>query len=150
MAVPRAVFNQLNVVSGDVGAAVAFYKLLGVDIAPTVPGWETFDAHHRNAMTTEGGAEFELDSTVFAPHFNAGWPAGRAGVIIGFRVLERADVDAAYVRLVEAGHRGMQPPFDAFWGARYAIVEDPDGNAVGVMSEMDRARRTAAPDPATF
>ena len=26
--------------------------------------------------------------------------------------------------------QGLQPPFDAFWGARYAIVEDPDGNPV--------------------
>ena len=26
------------------------------------------------------------------------------------------------------------PPFDAFWAARYAVVADPDGNDVGLMS----------------
>jgi hypothetical protein len=38
-----------------------------------------------------------------------------------------------------------QPPFDAFWGARYAIVEDPDGNHIGLMSPSDPALRTAPP-----
>ncbi len=31
-----------------------------------------------------------------------------------------------YAELTSAGYRGRQPPFDAFWGARYAIVADPD------------------------
>ena len=43
-------------------------------------------------------------------------------------------------RLIAAGHTALQPPYDAFWGARYAIVEDPDGNAVGLMGPIDRAR----------
>jgi len=30
--------------------------------------------------------------------------------------------------------------------ANYAIVEDPDGNHVGVMSASDPARRTVPPD----
>jgi len=39
----------------------------------------------------------------------------------------------------------LQPPFDAFWGARYAIVEDPDGNVIGFQSPSDPERRTAPP-----
>jgi hypothetical protein len=42
--------------------------------------------------------------------------------------------------------RGRQPPFDAFWGARYAIVADPDGNDVGLMSPIDESRRTWPPE----
>ena len=30
-------------------------------------------------------------------------------------------------------------PIDAFWGARYAIVDDPDGNHVGIMGPQDRS-----------
>ena len=44
-----------------------------------------------------------------------------------------------YADLTGAGYRGQQPPYDAFWGARYAVVEDPDGNAVGLMSPSDPA-----------
>ena len=67
--------------------------------------------------------------------------------MIGFRVERRETVDAIYADLVAHGAVGQQPPWDAFWGARYAVVEDPDGNAVGIMSAMDPARRSPAPDP---
>jgi len=50
--------------------------------------------------------------------------------------------------LVEHGAVGQQPPWDAFWGARYAVVEDPDGNAVGIMSAIDPDRRGPAPGDA--
>jgi predicted enzyme related to lactoylglutathione lyase len=39
-----------------------------------------------------------------------------------------------------------QPPYDTFCGARYAILLDPDGNYVGLMSPPDPARRSAPPD----
>ena len=41
----------------------------------------------------------------------------------------------------------QQEPYDAFWGARYAVVSDPDGNAVGIMSPVDAARRYEGPSP---
>lgn len=43
--------------------------------------------------------------------------------------------------LVAAGHRGRLEPYDAFFGARYAMVDDPDGHAIGLMSPIDAARK---------
>ena len=48
-----------------------------------------------------------------------------------FRVPTREAVDALYEELVAAGAPSHLAPFDAFWGARYAVVLDPDGNQVG-------------------
>jgi predicted enzyme related to lactoylglutathione lyase len=59
------------------------------------------------------------------------------------------DTDAAF----PIHHRAAQVPggvdlhFDSTEFARYAIVEDPDGNAVGVMSPVDPARRSDAGFP---
>jgi uncharacterized glyoxalase superfamily protein PhnB len=50
-------------------------------------------------------------------------------------------VDEIYADLVGAGYLGQQEPVDASWGARFAVVEDPDGNAVGLMSPVDAQRR---------
>jgi uncharacterized glyoxalase superfamily protein PhnB len=69
-------------------------------------------------------------------------------VVLGFRLASRESVDALYEELTGAGYRGAQPPYDAFWGARYAIVADPDGNSVGIMSPSDPERRSAATPPA--
>ena len=36
--------------------------------------------------------------------------------------------------------------FGAFWGSRFATVDDPDGNHIGIMSAEEPTRRTAPPD----
>jgi len=139
----RAVLDQLNIVVRDMDASVDFYRRLGIAIPETLPEWQR---HHRTAEM-DGDVDLDLDSAAFTPQWNAGWPAAQAGVVVGFRVASREDVDALYAELTEAGHKGQQPPYDAFWGARYAIVEDPSGNAVGLMSPVDPERRTRPPAP---
>jgi uncharacterized glyoxalase superfamily protein PhnB len=62
--------------------------------------------------------------------------------VLGFKVVSRERVDEIYAGLVAAGYRRQQRPYDAFWGARYAVIEDPDGNAVGIMSPVDPNRRS--------
>ena len=140
-----AVLDQLNIVVRDMDAAVDFYRRLGIEIPETLPEWQT---HHRTAATG-GEVSLELDSTAFTPQWDRGWPASQPGVVVGFRVATREDVDDLYEELTGAGHVGQQAPYDTFWGARYAIVEDPSGNAVGLMSPIDPARRTRpSPPPA--
>ncbi|RZQ65973.1 VOC family protein [Amycolatopsis suaedae] len=39
-----------------------------------------------------------------------------------------ADVDAVFAAAVEAGAKALMEPQDAFWGDRYAMVEDPFGH----------------------
>jgi catechol 2,3-dioxygenase-like lactoylglutathione lyase family enzyme len=129
--------DQVNLVVSDMGATVAFYSRLGLTIPDTDAD---FQAHHRSARLP-GGVDLDFDSTEFARHWDKGWTAG-AGVVVGFKVASREQVDAVYSDLTGAGYRGQQEPYDAFWGARYAVVEDPDGNPVGIMSPSDPARRS--------
>ena len=147
----RPVLNQVNIVSRDPDTSVAFYRRLGVDI-PDGNVWRTASgAHHINANEPDapGHIHLDIDSTAFAQRWNAGWSgrtdlAGR--VVVGFGVPTRDDVDAIYRDMIGAGHRGLQPPVDAFWGARYAIIEDPDGIAVGLMSPIEAARKSPPPE----
>ncbi len=143
MVEPRVTLDQLNVVVEDMERAVDFYRRLGLEVPDTLPAWQK---HHRTADQV-GAIDLDLDSVRFAKQWNAGWPEGASGVVVGFRVRSREDVDALYDELTGAGHPGQQPPYDAFWGARYAIVEDPSGNAVGLMSPVDPARRRPPPQP---
>ena len=59
----------------------------------------------------------------------------------------REAVDALVDSLVAEGVAVQQEPYDAFWGARYAVVSDPDGNGVGIMSPIDPAQRRDEPAP---
>ncbi|HEY3981351.1 MAG TPA: VOC family protein [Streptosporangiaceae bacterium] len=130
-------FDQLNLVVSDMEATVTFYRRLGLDIPDTDPD---FQDHHRSARLP-GGLDLDFDSAEFARRWDAGLKSARA--VVGFRVPSRERVDSLYADLTGAGYAGQQPPFDAFWGARYAVVEDPDGNPVGIMSPADPARRSA-------
>lgn len=139
-------FDQLNLISDDLDATVCFYRQLGVDLHEpfrTAAG-EPFHTSNR----AEDSGLFEVDSPAFARSWNRGWKgepdlAGR--VVVGLRLADRASVDRLYAEITAAGQKGLQPPFDAFWGARYAIVEDPNGVAVGLMSPADQAHRSPRP-----
>lgn len=132
--------DQINIVVHDMEAMSAFYERLGVPIRSGLAEWAP---HHRNTGAMDG-IDIDLDSEQFAAAWNEGWPGGH-GVVLGFRVDSREEVDRVYEDLTAAGYASQQPPYDAFWGARYAVVADPDGNAVGLMSPSDDGRRTRPP-----
>jgi uncharacterized glyoxalase superfamily protein PhnB len=138
-------FSQISLVVGDMEASLAFYRRLGLGI-PQGAIWATRSGAHHAKADGEAGVDLEFDSHRMARAYNAGFAAERGRVVIGVALESREAVDALWTSLLEEGAQGLQPPFDAFWGARYAIIEDPDGNPVGLMSPIDPARRSAPPD----
>ncbi|HEY5886196.1 MAG TPA: VOC family protein [Acidimicrobiales bacterium] len=134
----RARFNQVNIVVSDMARSVAFYELLGADVADIVVPWAD---HHRELTSTDPEPTVELDSSTSASNWAAGWVPERTGVVLGFGVEDDDDVDTLVAAVEAAGHPVLQPPHDAFFGSRYAVVEDPDGNAVGLMGPRRVDRR---------
>ncbi|MFP3906942.1 MAG: hypothetical protein ACLFRV_12245 [Acidimicrobiales bacterium] len=151
MSGPRV--DQVNVVVGDVVGAAQFLADLGVDLPAAPEGWE---AHHRSiptATSLHGGHDLvepafgiDLDSNAFARWWGALAPSF-SGVVVDLRVDERSEVDHLYERAISIGGTALKDPYDAFWGARFAVIEGPGPIAVGIMSVPDAAHRTAPPDP---
>lgn len=137
--------DQLNLVVREVAASRAFYSRLGLDFGEEPdPVWA--DHHVGAGHGVRAPIDVDLDSTSFVQKWDAGWPGG-TGVVVGFKVDSRQEVDELVGALAAEGVPVQQEPYDAFWGARYAIVSDPDGNAVGIMSPVDPAARSEAPSP---
>jgi predicted lactoylglutathione lyase len=130
-------FDQVNLVVHDVGASRVFYSRLGLNFGDVPdPVW---DAHHvsaRHGDTTP--LDVDLDSVTFAAQWNEGWSGG-SGAILGFKVDSREEVDALVASLASDGVAVQQEP--------YAVISDPDGNGVGIMSPIDPAQRHEAPSP---
>ncbi len=141
----QAVFNQVNLVVKDMARTLAFYRRLGVEI-PESNIWKTPSGIHHVSIGGAGGVDMEFDSQALARRYNRGYEAERGRVLLGFSLPSREAVDELFEALVTHEHQALQPPYDAFWGARYAIVEDPDGNPVGLMSPSDDAHRSAPPE----
>jgi uncharacterized glyoxalase superfamily protein PhnB len=117
------------------GATLAFYRLLGVDIP------DGAEAEGHVSATLPGGVRLMWDTADMVRSFDPGWeqPTGHGRVSLAFLCDSTTDVDATYARLVEAGQRGYKEPWDAFWGQRYAQVLDPDGNRVSLFFPLDGA-----------
>lgn len=146
----RPVLNQINLVCGDFDASIDFYRRLGVEIPETGIFRTPSGGHHAGASgsSTDQEIRFDLDSTAFAERWNAAWRGRtdlRGRVVVGFGVSTRSQVDDVFHDMVGAGYRGLQEPHDAFWGSRYAILEDPDGIAVGLMSPMSPEMKSPPP-----
>jgi len=147
----KPTLHQINLVCGDMDASLAFYRRLGVEIPDTAVWGTPTGAHHVSAGDRSAGEtiDFDLDSTAFAQRWNGGWKGRtdlKGRVVIGFRVDTRAAVDDVFRNMTAAGYRGLQEPHDAFWGARYAIIEDPDGIAVGITSPISPDRKSPPPE----
>lgn len=143
----RPDFDQVNLVVRDMEATLRFYRAAGVDI-PESAVWRTASGIHHVNVEMPSGLSLEFDSEALAPEYNRGWRDTGRGIgrcVLTFRLKAREAVDRCCAELAALGYTVSQPPFDAFWGARYAIVLDPDGNGVGFMSPSDPERRKPPP-----
>jgi len=109
---------------------------------------DTPSAEHAVALLPNG-LRVEFDSPDFARVWDSSYEGALGGsTVLGLTTETRDEVDELFADLVAHGHRGRQRPYDAFWGSRFAIVEDPDGNPVGLMSPSDESQRFWPPSAA--
>ncbi|HEY6696636.1 MAG TPA: VOC family protein [Acidimicrobiales bacterium] len=140
--VPR--FQQVNLVVRDMDAVLAFYRTLGLPIRGGDAGdWPPGSGGRHAEVEAGAGPTVEFDNERGVKLWHAGWRKSGDGArtVVGFSLPSRDAVDEVYAKVTAAGYPGRQPPYDAFWGARYAVVGDPEGNDVGLMSPIDPDRR---------
>jgi uncharacterized glyoxalase superfamily protein PhnB len=138
MSSPPPFFIGVHLTVGDILASAAFYRCLGLALP------DDADLGEHVEVDLGHGVHLALSTERVTRMYDPGWrtpktpPAGA----LQFQVSERASVDALYKSLLDAGYSGHLTPIDAFWGNRYAEVEDPDGNVVGIHSLTNPSRRS--------
>lgn len=127
-----AQLDVIGIITSDMAASLAFYRRLGLEFPA---GSE--DQPHVEA-TLAGGMRLALDTEDTIRSFHPDWQPTRGGSRIGlaFRCADPAAVDAQYAELTAAGYAGELKPWDAVWGQRYAVVNDPDGNGVDLYAPL--------------
>jgi catechol 2,3-dioxygenase-like lactoylglutathione lyase family enzyme len=125
-------FEQIGLVTQDLAASLAFYRRLGLAIP------DGAEAEPHVSVDLAGGLRLAWDTVEVIRSFLPDYEPPKAGHRIGlaFNCGSAAGVDATYADLAGAGHQGLKEPWDAFWGQRYAVVLDPDGNSVELFAAL--------------
>ena len=124
----RPILTVVYLFVRDMDASVAFYERLGLAIT------RVGDSHARTE--TAEGARLEFGTAELTKSYDPNFrePSGASPNNLIFHLASRSAVDAMYAELTNAGYAGHLAPIDAFWGQRFAIVDDPDGNVIGLQS----------------
>jgi len=125
--------NALGIFSSDIEESIRFYQLLGVPFPDYNPDEGHYDADLGNGM------RLMLDSHAVAASFIDDFtpPEATGAITMAVECDSPAAVDEAFASITAAGFSGVREPFDAFWGQRYATVEDPDGNPVDLYAASE-------------
>ncbi len=126
----------------DIEATSAFYSALGLEI------------EHVSGMfgraTLEGEVLLEFGTNQLTKSYDPNFeePMSLSKGTINFELASASAVETKFEQLAQLGYVGHLSPIDAPWQASFAIIEDPDGNYVGLHSPRDRkverARETSA------
>jgi len=125
-------FDAIGLVVADMGRSVAFYRMLGLEIAAGA------DSEPHVEANLPGGTRMLWDTVETIRSFDPDWapPSGGHAIGLAFACDGPADVDRVHDELIGAGHQSHHEPWDAFWGQRYASVRDPDGNSVDLFAPL--------------
>jgi catechol 2,3-dioxygenase-like lactoylglutathione lyase family enzyme len=121
----------IGIVVADMPASLAFYRRLGLEIPAGVDG-------EPHVEVDLGGVRLAFDTRETVLSFDSSWTEASGGpqMSLAFQAGSPAEVDEAYAALTGAGAEGHLEPWDAFWGMRYAMVHDPDGNGVDLFAPL--------------
>ncbi len=120
--------DMIGIVVKDMKKALDFYRLLGLVIPAEADG-------EKHVEVEQGAFRLAFDQQEVIRDVYGTWeePTGHR-IELAFLCDSGAAVDELYRKITETGEGGFREPWDAFWGQRYAIVQDPDGNRISLFA----------------
>jgi len=124
----------VGVIVADLERSAAFYRKLGLDFPDPIDP----EGHGHAEAVGPGGLRVMLDTIDTIGSFDPNWtkPSGGHRIGLAFECNSAADVDATYAKLIGEAAKSYKEPWDAFWGQRYAQINDPDGNVVDLFAAL--------------
>ncbi len=123
--------NAIGIVASDMARSISFYQSLGFDV-PNTPD----EGHVETSLPN--GIRLMLDSEETILSFRPEWTRETGNQVgLALECESPAEVDEIYARVTGAGFHGEKEPWDAFWGQRYAQLQDPDGVPVDLYAALD-------------
>ena len=128
---PKLRLDAVAVSATDLQHSAAFYSLLGFEFPAITP-----DMQHLEPLTQDGEVRLMIDSAELMTQLIGEAPRPPNHSSFAMLCDSPAEVDSTAAAIEAAGFTVVSPPWDAFWGQRYAIVADPDGYKVDLFAPL--------------
>jgi uncharacterized glyoxalase superfamily protein PhnB len=121
--------DAVGVSSSNMQRTVEFYKFLGFQFPEFKP-----EEDHLEPATPDGSARLMIDSKSMVKEIIGAEPMPGNHSSFAIKYDKPAEVDWTVEQIKKGGFTVVTEPWDAFWGQRYAIVQDPDGYKVDLFA----------------
>ena len=123
--------DAVAVSSSNLEKTIEFYTLIGFEF-----GEVHEDDQHIDPKTPEGSARLMIDTKELMTELGGEEPRPSNHSPFAIRYDSPQEVNIVAEKLMKAGFTIVNEPWDAFWGQRYAVVQDPDGYKVDLYAQL--------------
>src|SRR5579864_8103981 len=114
--------DAVGVTTSNMTLTIKFYSLLGFKF-PDVKE----DEGHVEPITSDGSARLMIDTKEIVKDIIGQNPRPGNHSPFAIQYDNPKEIDDIINKVKSEGFTVIKEPWDAFWGQRYAVVEDPDG-----------------------
>jgi uncharacterized glyoxalase superfamily protein PhnB len=121
--------DLISIVTQDMAKSLMFYRHIFI-----IP--EGLEKEGHVEITLDNGLRFAWDTVATMQSFEPQY-VFTPKQVGAFLCDSPAQVDAQFRHLITRGGKSVKEPWDAFWGQRYALVADPDGNVLDLFAPLN-------------
>jgi uncharacterized glyoxalase superfamily protein PhnB len=123
--------DAVEVTTSEMNRTVAFYQLLGFEFPDFKEGED-----HLEPKTPAGSARLMIDTKQMMTEMLGAPPKPGNHGSFAIQYDSPGEIDAVAKKIKEGGFKLVKDPWDAFWGQRYAVVQDPDGYQIDLYAPI--------------
>ena len=123
--------DAVGVTTSNLSKTVEFYTILGFSF----PEYKD-DEDHLEATSIDGSSRLMIDNKTVIKDVVGKDPKPANHSNFGVHYDSAEQINNVIANLETAGFKIFKKPWDAVWGQRYAIVEDPDGYKIDLYSPL--------------
>ena len=124
--------DAISLTSTDLEKSVEFYSLLGFIFSKFEK-----DEKHIEPQTKPGEVRLMIDAADLIESITGSKPIPANHSSFAILCKNPVEVDEVAKSIKAKGFTVIKEPWDAFWGQRYAIVQDPDGYMIDLFAPLE-------------
>ncbi|ANZ95342.1 glyoxalase [Brochothrix thermosphacta] len=123
--------DMVGIIVKDMKASLAFYRALGFSF----PDNAEKEAY---VEVDQGGVRLSFNTEeMVTPLFGELEKPKGQRIELAFLCENVQELDRLYDNVIAKGYQGVREPWDAFWGQRYCILENVDGNLISLFVPLE-------------